>query len=51
LLWTFDIALAEGDGGEEFDGRWDWGKQRTFIFWDKKPLNVVLKQVDGRVSL
>ena len=27
LLWSFDVALAD-----EKD-RFDWGEQRTFIFW------------------
>jgi cytochrome P450 len=48
LIWTFDMRLAEGMESE-FGGRWDWGKQRTFIFWDKKPLNVVLTRVDGQL--
>jgi cytochrome P450 len=41
LVWGFDVSLEEG--GE----RWDWGRQRTFVFWDKKPLNVVLRRADG----
>lgn len=27
LLWSFDLALAD-----EKD-RWDWGEQKTYIFW------------------
>jgi cytochrome P450 len=43
LIWTFDLALAnEGGLQDEWSGRWDWGRQRTFIFWDKAALNVVL---------
>lgn len=36
LLFAFDVRLEdEGD-------RWDWGEQDTFIFWEKRPLNVML---------
>ncbi|KAH7346072.1 cytochrome P450 [Pyrenochaeta sp. MPI-SDFR-AT-0127] len=40
LLWSFDIALAD-----EKD-RWDWGEQKTYIFWDKKPLEIILRRAD-----
>ncbi|KAH9875641.1 hypothetical protein IAQ61_003105 [Plenodomus lingam] len=38
LVWSFDLRLAD-----EAD-RWDWGEQKTYIFWDKKPLKVVLRR-------
>ncbi|KAF1937114.1 cytochrome P450 [Clathrospora elynae] len=37
LLWTFDIELADEND------RWDWGEQDTYILWDKKPLNVIIR--------
>ncbi|KAF1836518.1 cytochrome P450 [Decorospora gaudefroyi] len=37
LLWSFDPALAD-----EKD-RWDWGEQYTYAFWDKRPLEVMLR--------
>ncbi|CAO2650010.1 Nn.00g013020.m01.CDS01 [Neocucurbitaria sp. VM-36] len=37
LLWSFDMSLKD-----EKD-RWDWGEQKTYILWDKKPLEVVLR--------
>ncbi|KAF2185987.1 cytochrome P450 [Zopfia rhizophila CBS 207.26] len=42
LLYSFDITLADKKD------RWDWGQQQTFIFWDKKPLKVILRR-SGRV--
>lgn len=36
LLWSFDVALADEED------RWDWGTQKTYIIWDKRPLNVKL---------
>lgn len=36
LLWTFDI---EQDGEA-----WAWGEQKTWILWEKKPLNVRLRK-------
>lgn len=47
LVWGFDIKLRD-EGGEK-GGRWDWGRQKTFIFWDKEGLNVVLERVDGKL--
>lgn len=41
LLWSFDIRLKD-----EAD-RWDWGEQKTYIFWDKRSLEVVLDEVNG----
>ncbi|KAF2133687.1 cytochrome P450 [Dothidotthia symphoricarpi CBS 119687] len=38
LLWAFDIAL------EDDEDRWDWGTQKIFVFWEKKPLRVVLRR-------
>ncbi|KAF2682945.1 benzoate 4-monooxygenase cytochrome P450 [Lentithecium fluviatile CBS 122367] len=38
LLFTFDIGLAD-----EKD-RWDWGEQKTYILWDKRPLRVILRR-------
>ncbi|KAL6161407.1 hypothetical protein ACJQWK_08592 [Exserohilum turcicum] len=40
LLWSFDVTLTDEND------RWDWGDQSTYIFWDKKPLEVVLKHVN-----
>ena len=37
LVYAFDISLADDKDV------WDWGTQKTFIFWEKKPLNVRLK--------
>lgn len=39
LFFAFDIELADATD------IWDWGSQRTFIFWEKKPLNVRLEVV------
>lgn len=36
LLWAFDIA-QDGEG-------WMWGDQKTWILWEKKPLNVQLRK-------
>lgn len=36
LFFAFDLELAD------VDDVWDWGSQETFIFWEKKPLNVRL---------
>ncbi|OAL02314.1 cytochrome P450 [Phaeosphaeriaceae sp. SRC1lsM3a] len=41
LVWCFDMSL--GDAKD----RWDWGVQKTYMLWDKKPLNVILKWVGG----
>ncbi|KAF1964787.1 benzoate 4-monooxygenase cytochrome P450 [Bimuria novae-zelandiae CBS 107.79] len=38
LLYAFDVSLA--DDGD----RWDWGQQNTYILWDKRPLNVILRR-------
>ncbi|KAH3970332.1 hypothetical protein HBH52_168760 [Parastagonospora nodorum] len=43
LIWVFDVRLDKEDGG------WTWGEQETYIFWDKKPLHVVLTRVDGEL--
>ena len=40
LLFAFDIELADAADV------WDWGTQKTFIFWEKKPLNVRLSVVN-----
>jgi hypothetical protein len=40
LFFAFDIELADAAD------LWDWGTQKTFIFWEKKPLNVRLSIVD-----
>ncbi|KAF2011043.1 cytochrome P450 [Aaosphaeria arxii CBS 175.79] len=37
LVYAFDFSLKDAKD------RWDWGAQDTFIFWDKKPLNVVIR--------
>ena len=34
LLFVFDIELADAADV------WDWGIQNSFIFWEKKPLDV-----------
>lgn len=39
LLFSFDLSLAE-PGSSTIR---DWGKQKTFIFWQKEKLNVRLK--------
>ncbi|KAF1931191.1 benzoate 4-monooxygenase cytochrome P450 [Didymella exigua CBS 183.55] len=36
MIFAFDLKLAD-----EKD-RFDWGEQETYIFWKKRPLNVVL---------
>lgn len=40
LLWSFDMELSEPDK--------DWMKQRSWIMWDKGPMNVTLRPVSGR---
>lgn len=35
LLYTFDLGAAEAME--------DFGKQKTYIFWEKRPLKVKLK--------
>lgn len=37
LLWAFDFELA--------DKEWSWEKQKSWILWEKTPLNVRLKDV------
>ncbi|KAL6704988.1 hypothetical protein ACN47E_007391 [Coniothyrium glycines] len=37
LLWRFDLALADEND------RFDWGDQKSYIIWDKRPLKVVLR--------
>ena len=37
LFFAFDISLLD-----EKD-KWDWGTQKTYIFWEKKPLMVQLR--------
>jgi cytochrome P450 len=39
LFFAFDIELANAQDV------WDWGSQETYIFWEKKPLNVRLSIV------
>jgi cytochrome P450 len=39
IFFTFDIELADAADV------WDWGSQETFIFWEKKALNVRLSMV------
>lgn len=36
VLWEFDIQLADQKD------RFDWGEQATYIFWEKRPLNIVV---------
>lgn len=36
VLWSFDIQLADPED------RFEWGEQATYIFWDKKPLNILV---------
>jgi cytochrome P450 len=36
ILYTFDLRLAD-----EKD-KYDWGEQKSFITWVKRPLNVVI---------
>ncbi|KAF3031141.1 hypothetical protein E8E12_000888 [Didymella heteroderae] len=36
LLWAFDMRLADPKA------QWDWGKQNTYVLWDKQPLNVIM---------
>ncbi|MCJ1402115.1 hypothetical protein MMC11_005334 [Xylographa trunciseda] len=38
LVWNFDLVPVE-EGGE-------WGDQRTFILWEKRPLRVELRGVE-----
>jgi cytochrome P450 len=35
LLYAFDLRVVEGPG--------DFGDQKTYIFWEKKPLNIELR--------
>ncbi len=37
LIYAFDFQLADPKD------RWDWGTQKTFIFWEKEPLKVLLR--------
>lgn len=39
LIWTFDFELVNKD--------WSWEKQKSWILWEKTPLNVQLKDVRG----
>lgn len=43
LLYAFDISLADAEDV------WDWGSQKTFIFWEKEPLRVVLRAAEQRL--
>ena len=40
LLYAFDISLADPQDV------WDWGAQKTYIFWEKRQLNVRLTAVN-----
>jgi len=42
LLWNFDIELREPDK--------DWMNQRSWIMWDKGPMQVRLKPASGRLQ-
>ena len=37
VIYAFDLRLAD-----EKD-RFDWGEQETYILWEKRPLNVVVR--------
>jgi cytochrome P450 len=37
LIYAFDFQLADPSD------TWDWGKQKTFIFWEKEPLKVMIR--------
>lgn len=37
LIYAFDFELADPKDV------WDWGRQKTFIFWEKEPLKVFLR--------
>ncbi|KAL8818092.1 MAG: hypothetical protein Q9223_003205 [Gallowayella weberi] len=37
LLWEFDFELVDKD--------WDWGAQKSWILWEKRPLNVRVRSV------
>ena len=37
LLWTFDISMLDGGAVEA------WEKQRSYILWEKEPLQVKLQ--------
>jgi cytochrome P450 len=39
LLYAFDFELADPNDV------WDWGSQKTFIFWEKEPLKVLVRPV------
>lgn len=41
LLFMFDLRLADDEDV------WDWGTQKTFIFWEKKALKVKLSLARG----
>jgi cytochrome P450 len=41
LLFNFDLRLADGEQS------FDWGEQETYIFWEKRALNVVVTPVQG----
>lgn len=40
LIYAFDVRLADATD------IWDRGKQKTFIFWGKEPLKVVVERVN-----
>ncbi|KAI4086368.1 MAG: hypothetical protein LQ344_007593 [Seirophora lacunosa] len=42
LLWTFDVVASrvEGDG-------WRWEEQKTWILWEKRPLEVEIRRRGG----
>ena len=42
MIYSFDMHLADGNDV------WDWGVQKTFIFWEKRPLYVILKEVEHK---
>lgn len=42
IVFAFDLSLADKTD------RFDWGEQETYIFWEKRPLNVVLTPSQGR---
>ncbi|KAF2630500.1 cytochrome P450 [Macroventuria anomochaeta] len=41
VVWRFDLRLAD-----ERD-RFDWSEQATYLTWEKRPLNVVVRRAKG----
>lgn len=41
VVWAFELRLED-----EVGDSWDWGDQRSFLFWEKRGLRVCVRERD-----